>query len=111
MKFRHYKNKYNLKKFSSIHTFQFTKMKTIFLSKIRASLILLVILFTINFKSLAIDVTIGTSTSNGSTNVIPAYGYYDYGWSAMLYSHNEIGSAGTITSLQFQQSNSVNYTL
>ncbi len=86
-------------------------MKTIFLSKIRASLILLVILFTINFKSLAIDVTIGTSTSNGSTNVIPAYGYYDYGWSAMLYSHNEIGSAGTITSLQFQQSNSVNYTL
>lgn len=56
------------------------------------------------------EVVIGTSTST-TTSTIPAYGFYDYGWSAMIYSAAEIGGPCTITGLQFQMSNAVNYTL
>ena len=43
--------------------------------------------------------TIGTGTSN--TSVIPAYGYYDYSWSGLIYLQSEINMSGTLKTLSF----------
>ena len=45
------------------------------------------------------QVTIGTGTSN--TSLVPAYGYYDYSWSGMIYLQSEINESGTVKSLSF----------
>ena len=45
------------------------------------------------------QVTIGSGTSN--TSLVPAYGYYDYSWSGMIYLQNEINESGTLKSISF----------
>lgn len=52
-------------------------------------------------------ITIGTSSSYN--NVVPFYGYYDYGWSAMLYNSSEVGSGYTINTLAFDVYSSSSY--
>ena len=74
-----------------------------------STLLIIFISLTLTNKSFANETIIGTSTSN-STTQMPAYGYYDYGWSAFVYSMAEVGGPGTITKLEFQKSNSSNYT-
>lgn len=80
--------------------FNFTIIKTLILG-------LVISLFT-NLH--ANEVIIGNSTGS-STTAIPANGYYNNGWSSMIFSMSEIGGPCTISGLQFQMSNSVNYTL
>ncbi|MDX9931150.1 MAG: NosD domain-containing protein, partial [Bacteroidales bacterium] len=48
-------------------------------------------------------VIIGTGTS--TTNLLPCYGYYNYGWSAQLYNSYEINSSGMIDTLCFYVGN------
>ena len=48
---------------------------------------------------------IGTGTQ--TTKYIPAYGFYDYGWSNSLYLSNEVGSAGMIDTVYFYVDNSI----
>ncbi|MGM0647146.1 MAG: GEVED domain-containing protein, partial [Bacteroidota bacterium] len=48
---------------------------------------------------------VGTGTS--TTNYIPAYGFYDYGWSNMLYLSSEVGNAGMIDTVYFYVDNSI----
>ena len=50
------------------------------------------------------ETTIGTGTSESS--LVPAYGYYDYSWSEMIYTQAEINTAGTIKSVSFYVDNS-----
>ncbi len=50
-------------------------------------------------------VIIGTGTS--TEYYLPCYGYYNYGWSAQVYTASEIGTSGIIDSLFFQIGNSV----
>jgi hypothetical protein len=45
------------------------------------------------------ETTVGTGTSESS--LVPAYGYYDYSWSEMIYTQAEINTAGTIKSVSF----------
>ena len=53
---------------------------------------------------------IGTGTS--TQYYIPAYGYYNYGWSAVIYKKNEINLSGKIDSIAFYVDNSPsNYTM
>ncbi|MFC1732329.1 GEVED domain-containing protein [candidate division KSB1 bacterium] len=49
---------------------------------------------------------IGTGTA--TQYYAPCYGFYDYGWSSMIFEANEIPNAGLIDSVSFQISNSVN---
>lgn len=51
------------------------------------------------------SVVIGTGTSTQS--LLPFYGFYNYGWGAMLYTAAEIGQAGVIDSVFFYVGNSV----
>ncbi len=55
------------------------------------------------FSPFSSQIATGTQT----TNYIPAYGYYDYGWSNTLYLSNELGSAGMIDTIYFYVDNSV----
>lgn len=48
---------------------------------------------------------IGTGTQ--TTNYIPAYGFYDFGWSNSLYLSSEMGSAGVIDTISFYVDNAV----
>ncbi|MCQ2284218.1 MAG: fibronectin type III domain-containing protein [Bacteroidales bacterium] len=48
------------------------------------------------------DVQIGTG--NTTSSYLPSYGFYDYSMSEQIYRAEEIGQAGTITSLQIQMS-------
>ncbi len=50
-------------------------------------------------------VIIGTGTTQ--SYYLPCYGYYNYGWSAQVYSSTEIGTSGFIDSLFFYVGNSV----
>lgn len=79
--------------------FNFTLIKLVFFAIVMMQLS--------NLKSA--EVIIGTSTSSTSS-VVPAYGGYDYGWSAQVYSRAEIGGNVMITGLQFQMQNNYNYT-
>ena len=62
----------------------------------------------LSLKAHPADVIIGTSTTNYE-NVIPAYGYYRRGWSAIIIDASELSGPGTITQLLFHMQNSVNY--
>jgi len=50
------------------------------------------------------ETTIGTGTSESA--LVPAYGYYDYSWSQMIYTQAELNTAGTIKSISFYVDNS-----
>ncbi len=50
------------------------------------------------------ETTVGTGTSESS--LVPAYGYFDYSWSEMIYTQAEINTAGTIKSVSFYVDNS-----
>lgn len=50
------------------------------------------------------ETTVGTGTSESS--LVPAYGYYDYSWSQMIYTQSEINTTGTIKSVSFYVDNS-----
>ncbi len=63
----------------------------------------LVFLMMLTFTVKAQLITIGTATT--TENYVPCYGYYDYGWSAMLYLQSEIGLDGDITSIAFYVDN------
>ncbi|MBN2747619.1 MAG: right-handed parallel beta-helix repeat-containing protein, partial [Bacteroidales bacterium] len=64
-----------------------------------------IFLFTTNL--FADEVIIGTSTS-GTTTAIPANGYYNRGWSAMIFNDYELNGPATITGIEFQKSNTTN---
>ncbi|HRZ76513.1 MAG TPA: right-handed parallel beta-helix repeat-containing protein, partial [Bacteroidales bacterium] len=49
----------------------------------------------------------GTTT----TSYAPAYGWYNYNWSAILYTSSEINTAGRIDSVSFYVSNSISYSM
>lgn len=55
-------------------------------------------------KKAAPVVIIGTGTSD--IGYTPTYGYYDYGWSKLVYTASEIGTSGIIDSLSFKPGNS-----
>jgi len=63
-----------------------------------------IFLFTTNL--FADEVIIGTSTTSGSVSTVPAYGYYNYSWSAVIYNSYELNGPSTITGLEYQKSNS-----
>ena len=50
------------------------------------------------------ETTVGTGTSESS--LVPAYGYFDYSWSEMIYTQAEINTNGTIKSVSFYVDNS-----
>ena len=50
------------------------------------------------------ETTVGTGTSESS--LVPAYGYFDYSWSEMIYTQAEINTSGTIKSVSFYVDNS-----
>ncbi|MFC1731205.1 GEVED domain-containing protein, partial [candidate division KSB1 bacterium] len=50
-------------------------------------------------------VQIGTGTSY--VYYIPCYGYYDYGWSAMVYKSDEINTGGIIDSISYYVDNAI----
>jgi len=55
-------------------------------------------------------IEIGTGTS--STNYVPCYGWYDYGWSGTIYLQEEISEAMTINKIAYHVSNAPqNYTM
>lgn len=58
----------------------------------------------------ATSVSIGNGTS--LTSYIPCYGFYDYGWSACIYTAAELNTKGDIDSIGYYVGNSVNnYTM
>ncbi|MGC9361356.1 MAG: hypothetical protein ACP5F3_00340, partial [Candidatus Syntrophosphaera sp.] len=66
-----------------------------------------------SFNLYADTYVIGDGT--GTQNYIPAYGFYDFGWSKMIYTAAELNSAGltgpaTISGIGFEQGNTVTYT-
>ncbi len=50
-------------------------------------------------------VIVGTGTA--TSNYIPCYGFYDYGWSSSLYLASEINASGVIDSIGFYVNNTV----
>ena len=72
---------------------------------------ILLAFFIPGFMMAQTTVTIGTGTNY--TGYLPAYGYYDYSWSAQIYKESEMGgNTGMITSLAFYTTSSPsNYTM
>ena len=63
--------------------------------------------FTITAVAGETYIEIGTGTSTES--YVPFYGYYDYGWSKIIYTQSEIGKAITINKIAFHVSKSAPY--
>ncbi len=65
-------------------------------------LILSIMLFT---ASLAFGSFIEIGTGTSTNYYVPFYGYYDYGWSRVIYLQSEIGSAIDINKISYDVSN------
>jgi len=50
------------------------------------------------------EIIVGTGTSESA--LVPAYGYYDYSWSGMIYLQSEIDKSGTIKYISWYVDNS-----
>jgi hypothetical protein len=55
---------------------------------------------------------VGVDYSSTSSNRVPAFGYYDYSWSAALYSSNDLGNQPfTVDRLSWEVTNSVSMSM
>ena len=55
---------------------------------------------------------VGVDYSSTSSNRVPAFGYYDYSWSAAVYSSDDLGNQPfTVDRLSWEVTNSVNVTM
>ena len=52
------------------------------------------------------NVTIGSGTTTNNGQYLPTYAYYKYSLTQQIYTSSEVGSAGTITKIAFEVSNS-----
>lgn len=75
----------------------------------RIFLIAIIILLTNSLLNGQNTVQIGAGTSY--TPIYPVNGYYNRGWSYSIYKANEIGSAGIITKIEYNISNSCNFNM
>ena len=56
-------------------------------------------------------VQLGDPNSTTTNGRVPSYGYYDYSWSALIYTAVEVGAPITISELQFDVENNINTTM
>ena len=70
---------------------------------------LLVLLLTAATGAWAEEVTIGDPTSTSSNSYLPSYTLYDYSFTQQIYTADEIGMSGTITTLTMWLKNTSSY--
>lgn len=56
-------------------------------------------------------VQLGDPNSTTTDGRVPAYGYYDYSWSGLIYAASEVGAPIIIDEIQFDVDNNINTTM
>jgi hypothetical protein len=68
----------------------------------------LILLFLVSISALHVEI----GTQDGTSSYIPAYGFYDYGWSRVVYTSSTIGTSMDIDGISYYVTNEPsNYTM
>jgi hypothetical protein len=65
----------------------------------------------VSIVSPATIVQLGDPNSTTTDGRVPAYGYYDYSWSGLIYKSSEVGAPIIIDEIQFDVDNDINTTM
>ena len=74
-------------------------------SKVALTVTLAVLFFAAFTASVASAECIEIGTGTGTECNVPFYGYYDYGWSKIIYTQSELNNPSVISKIAFHVSN------